>query len=311
MKRVTFGIINCNRIFYLKSCLETLIETTNDYPDREIIVVDNASTEAGTREYLASIEDRGIRVIRRQNRDPANEFAVGLNIIRDAASGDYLCPLQGDMQFILKGWLGPAIEFYEKNLDVVGSIVLDAQRRQTNATHQFVRFNDERQPNSPNVFYGDLTREPISPAADALYSRRVIDQIGPWSERNKNHEGSMDSENDMRYRILGMMGRRELPKYVSAMSAVPPAVAIYTDPRGTQGRVRGNRRYGAYWEPKDPTHTKYYEYVNVSDFNTGFVNPIEVVARTIGFERPIDATGSWLKNPVRPETATPADWVEL
>tara|TARA_R110002126_G_scaffold793_1_gene4952 strand:- start:1110 stop:1322 length:213 start_codon:yes stop_codon:yes gene_type:complete len=46
----TFGLNNCNRLFYLKSCFETLYEATNDYPNRELIVVDDASVEEGTKE---------------------------------------------------------------------------------------------------------------------------------------------------------------------------------------------------------------------------------------------------------------------
>ena len=48
MKKVTFGIVNCNRLFYLKSCLESLIDTTQNYENKELIVIDNASVEPGT-----------------------------------------------------------------------------------------------------------------------------------------------------------------------------------------------------------------------------------------------------------------------
>ena len=54
--KVTFGMVNCNRLFYLKSCFESLIECTLDYPNKEIIIVDNASVEKGTKEYLNSIK---------------------------------------------------------------------------------------------------------------------------------------------------------------------------------------------------------------------------------------------------------------
>ena len=208
-------------------------------------------------------------------------------------------------------WLHEFVNFYEKNLDVVGSLMLDAQRRQTHATHQIHMFNEERQGSGRNRFFADLSREAVSPAADVMFSRAALEYMGPWSESNKNHEGSMDSENDMRNRVKRLVSEKKMPRYLTALSAVPPAIAIYTDPRGTQGRVRGNRRYGSYWEARDPTGTKYYEYNDVNDFDTYVVNPIEAIAKTIGFDRPIDATGSWLKNPVRPETANESDWVEL
>jgi len=90
MKKVTFGIVNCNRLFYLKSCLESLIDTTQNYENKEIIVIDNASVEAGTNEYLEEIQEKGITVIRKLERNPANEFAIGLNTIISKATGDYI-----------------------------------------------------------------------------------------------------------------------------------------------------------------------------------------------------------------------------
>ncbi len=76
---VSVGVVNCNRLHYLKSCLESFLECTEDYTNKEVIVVDNASTEEGTEEYLLDLESRGHRVIRMTSRDPSYEFARGLN----------------------------------------------------------------------------------------------------------------------------------------------------------------------------------------------------------------------------------------
>jgi glycosyltransferase involved in cell wall biosynthesis len=312
MKKVSFGIVNCNRLFYLKSCLESLLDTTDDYKEKEIIIVDNASVEKGTAEYLENLEARGLTVVRKNNRNPANEFAIGLNTIISRASGDYLCLLQGDMQFILPGWLQDVVGFYEKNVDVVGSVMLDAQRRITHNSHKIIRFSDDRHPTfCKNTFFADFSRDPISPAADAVFSRKVIEQIAPWCEDNKNHEGSMDSENEMRYRILDMMKKQQIPRYVTALSSVPQSIAIYTDSRGTQGRVRDNKRYGDYWQAKDSTGWKYYEYITEQEFLKDTINSIEDVARPIGFSKLLDKNGDWLKNPIRPETALETDYVDL
>ena len=59
----------------------------------------------------------------------------------------------------------------------------------------------------------------------------------------------------------------KIPRYITALSAVPQSIAIYTDPRGTQGRVRGNKRYGSYWKAKNTTGWKYYDYVNEFEFD--------------------------------------------
>ena len=79
---VTFGIVNCSRLHYLKSCFKSLVHTTKSYSNIEIIVVDNASVEDGTEEFLSKIEkEKFVRVFRQESRDPSNEFAKGLNII--------------------------------------------------------------------------------------------------------------------------------------------------------------------------------------------------------------------------------------
>ena len=101
--KVTFGIVNCNRLHYMRSCLESLLYCTDSYDNKEIIIVDNASVEQGTSEYLDEKEKQGIIVIRQEKRDPSSEFAKGLNVIIENSTGEYICPLQGDMQFIVKG----------------------------------------------------------------------------------------------------------------------------------------------------------------------------------------------------------------
>lgn len=312
MKKVSFGIVNCNRLFYLKSCLESLLDTTKSYDNKEIIVVDNASVEEGTSDYLKSIEERGVKVFRKTERNYANEFAIGLNTIVSESTGDYVCLLQGDMQFVLDDWLNDVIEFYEKNQDIVGSITLDAQRAITHKNHKIHQFPQERLPTfCKNNFFADVSRDPVSFAGDALFSKKVLDQVMPWYEKNLNHEGSMDSENEMRYRVNDLISNGKLPKYVTTIPAVPQAIAIYTDARGTQGRVRGNKRYGSYWPAKDESGWKYYDYINVFDYDLSQPNSIETVAKPIGFEKMLDEKGNWLKNPIRPESAKPEDWVEL
>ena len=102
LPKVTFGFVNCNRLLYLKSNLESLLKCTEDYTNKEIIVVDNCSKEEGTEEYLQSLKDRGFTVIQRKERDPKNEFAKAKNLIVRESSGDFICPLTGDMQFVLK-----------------------------------------------------------------------------------------------------------------------------------------------------------------------------------------------------------------
>jgi hypothetical protein len=311
---VTFGIVNCNRLFYLKSCFETLYEATNDYPNREFIVVDNASVEEGTEEYLNSLESRGVNVIRQPERDPSNEFAKGVNLICRLAKGKYICPLQGDMQFTANHqWLQAYVDFYEENYDNVGCIIFDAQRSITNFSHKEA-FSTQLG-TSDFKFVFNSARSPISGAGDVMYSRKVIELIYPWNESNLSHEGGQDSETAMLQKVQSIMTQLNW-RPISAAPMIPVSAAIYTDARGTNARIRGNRRYGDYWAPKDGIHY-YLPFETEVLLNKlpcaafSFPHGIEAIAHPNGWEAPIDDRGSWLKNPIRPETALKSDYVDL
>lgn len=298
---VTVGFVNCNRLHYLKSCVESFLECTADYTNKELIIIDNASVEAGTIDYLNQKESQGVKVVRRERRDPSNEFAQGLNTIVSESNGDFVIPLQGDMQFVVRGkWLKHYVDFYLRH-DDVGCITLDAQRQTTIDTTRFEKIDES--------FLALPKTDCIRAAGDVMFSRSILKTVGPWSEKNANHEGTADSETDMLERCRKMC----LPvRIVSPI--IPVAVAIYTDARGTNARVRGNRRYGDYWPPVDGV--QYYEISDHSDMcyaADGRSTPmsIESIARPIGFNAPIDVNGSWMKNPIKPELALPSEYVEL
>jgi len=244
--RVTFGFVNCNRLFYLQSCIESLLECTA-YPNLELIIVDNASLEPGTDEYLQELSKRGYMVHKTTRRDPNNEYAVALNYIVEHATGKYVCPLARDMQFIFKGeWLQAYVKLYEQFKARIGCIGLDAQRRITHASHQFGEQFDV----GGYKFIQDITRFPIAPSANVMFSRENLNVMGPWCEGLSAHEGGNDSENVMRARVIELH-RQGAITWCNIQPIIPPAAAIYTDPRGTNARVRGNRRYGLYWPPKE------------------------------------------------------------
>jgi glycosyltransferase involved in cell wall biosynthesis len=304
---VSFGIVNCNRLYYLRSCLESLLETTKTFDNMEVIIVDNASVEPGTTEYLDLCKQHGIKVIRKPIRNPSNEFAQGLNTIVKESVGWILVPLQGDMQFILPGWLEDYVQFANKYAKHIGSISLDAQRLVTINSHQLTRTNNPK-------FYIDNSRNPVAGAADCLYIRENLKIIGPWCEDNKQHEGGNDSETDYLQRFQQLRETNGKLRCLRAVvPTISPAAAIYTDLRGTNARVRGDRRYGDYWPSQ--RDWMYYEVrddlVNV-DVNT-LTRPmsIEEVVRTVGFDAPIDCNGSWKKNPIDPKNAQPYDYVVI
>ena len=305
--KVSFGMVNCNRLFYLKSCLESLLECTQDYPNKEIIIVDNASAEKGTKEYLDSIKDENIKIHITKERDPSNEYARGLNTIYELSDGDYIIPLEGDLQFIVKnGWLKEYVDFFENNKESTGSISLDAQRtiRLNNGRYLFPKNQ------SKYKFIYNLANHPISGAGDAVYSREILDKMYPWVTENSSHEGGGDCETKMLAKINKILGDKRSSTFL-AVPIFPVCTAIYTDPRGTNARIRGNKGYGEYWPPKESF--KYYEIHEYEDAlklisDRDVPLGIESVANPIGWDKPLDNQGNWLKNPIRPENCTEDDY---
>lgn len=305
--KVSVGIVNCNRLHYLKAQLASLIATLGgDAPlVRELIIVDNASVEPGTDDYLRNLPFLGhgciTHVLRHEQRDPNNEFARSLNEIVSLAEGDVIIPLQGDSQFIRMGWLRDALIAVER--PDCGCVVLDAQRRITHENAQLVRACREA--------FIDLKRPPIAGAGDVVYRAEIIKQVYPWSVDNVAHETVGDSETKMLQRVRAHRISQSLSSYVLAS---PAMLSIATDPRGTNARVRGNRRYGAYWPPYDGD--LYYAIADQIPCGSERKQPVAIeevikLAPAIGWDPPLADDGSWLKNPIRPDDALPGEWTEI
>ena len=291
--KVTFGIVNCNRLHYLVSCLESLLFCTQDYTNKEIIIVDNASIEPGTSEYLDEKEKQGIFVVRQEKRDPHNEFARALNIIVELSTGEYICPLQGDMQFIVKGpWIEKYIKYFEKYENNIGCIALDAQRKVTIAKRSPYAIFDESDLDESFRFFMETKRPPICGAADVMYSKEILRKIYPWNVNNLSHEGGNDSETHMLKKVESLISAGDLKDIFFTSPQIPVSAAIHTDQRGTNARVRENKRYGDYWQPKKDF--RYYEIFEL-DSLTAKCNretpplSIDDLARGVGWNVPKDS----------------------
>ena len=307
--KVTFGIVNCNRLHYLKACVESIFISTSDYDNKEIIVVDNASIEPGTEEYLKSLASRGVNVIQTTKRDPSNEFARALNTIVKESTGDVICPLSGDLQFVLSpGWIKPFLKIVAEKQDL-GSLMLDSQRRKTivGNTLESPVFYEEMK------FWKNTSRPPIATSGNSFYRREVLEKLGPWSEDNKNHEGTDDSETKMLKRVVTYCVENKVD-WSQYQSCFPATVMITTDPRGTNARIRGEKVYGKYVEGKGDSGT-YYKFRSIEELQDkyglhvrDFPLEIEKVAIGEGFDIYLDRNGDWKKSPIRVEDCNPEDW---
>jgi len=77
--KVSIIVLNFNNLEFTKMCIATLYKNTK-YPF-ELIVVDNASKETGTKEYLDYIQKKYANVIVHYNEVEDGGFAEGNNTV--------------------------------------------------------------------------------------------------------------------------------------------------------------------------------------------------------------------------------------
>jgi len=113
-------VLTYNNLDYTKACLDSL-ERFTDYPDWELIIVDNASTD-GTPAFLKDYANNRphMRLIL---NDENLGFAGGNNCGLRAAQGDYVVLLNNDT-YVTQGWLYGLIRHLTKDpqLGLVGPV---------------------------------------------------------------------------------------------------------------------------------------------------------------------------------------------
>nr|WP_255492246.1 glycosyltransferase family 2 protein [Luteimonas sp. MC1825] len=100
--RVSILVPTRDRVDLLRLCVESILSLTT-YPDFELVVIDNGSSDAEALDYLASLDPRTrVRVLRYDlpfNYSAINNFAVA------QAEGDVVALLNNDIEVISPHWL--------------------------------------------------------------------------------------------------------------------------------------------------------------------------------------------------------------
>jgi GT2 family glycosyltransferase len=98
------------------------LRTKTDYPELEIVIADNDSSEPATLDFLRSVQAQGIRVIECRgefNYSDINNKAIG------ASSGDLLLLLNNDISMLDDGWLKEMVRYLsDPAIAVVGPKLL-------------------------------------------------------------------------------------------------------------------------------------------------------------------------------------------
>jgi GT2 family glycosyltransferase len=99
--QVSIIIPTRDRVELLRQCIASVQQKTT-YPNYEIIVVDNGSTEQQTLDYFAQVKGPDVRVLR--DDSPFNFSALN-NRAANQANGEFLCLLNNDIEVITPDWL--------------------------------------------------------------------------------------------------------------------------------------------------------------------------------------------------------------
>lgn len=95
-----------NGLRLLRQCIDS-VRAKTDYPNYEILVVDNQSDEAETINYLKGLHSTGSARVAPYDQ-PFNFSAIN-NFAVNQATGDYLCFLNNDIEVIDRGWLAEMV----------------------------------------------------------------------------------------------------------------------------------------------------------------------------------------------------------
>lgn len=119
--KVSIIIPSRDKYELLRACINS-IQTKTTYGNYEMVVINNASSEESTIEYLALLRSTGINVL-----DYPSEFNYSkiLNFGSDNTESDYLCFLNNDTEVIEPNWLGLLMDHaVQSDVGVVGSKLL-------------------------------------------------------------------------------------------------------------------------------------------------------------------------------------------
>lgn len=110
--KVSIIVLTYNNLRLNKNCIDSIINKTA-YPNYELIIVDNLSTD-GTREYLKALKEKNIKNTKIILNNENFGFAAGNNIGISESIGDYIVLLNNDT-IVTRGWLTSLAKHLENN----------------------------------------------------------------------------------------------------------------------------------------------------------------------------------------------------
>ncbi len=120
-EKVSIMIPNKDHCKMLKKCISSILKKTT-YPNYEILIIDNGSTEKELKSYYASlVNEPRIRIL--HDDRPFNFSAIN-NFAAKEAKGEYLVLLNNDIQIITGNWLQEMMMYVQReDVGAVGAML--------------------------------------------------------------------------------------------------------------------------------------------------------------------------------------------
>jgi len=189
--KVSILIPTKDQVDLLRACVDSILAMTK-YPDYEIIIVDNQSTQAETRKYFESLTVHAGKVRVLTYARPFN-FSAICNLAAREARGEYLLLLNNDTEVLQDAWLDLMMYHAQRpEIGIVGAKLLFPGSKQIQhagvllglggiAEHPFLGLLG---PNDPGYMARAVVDQDLSAvtAACLLIRRTIYEDVGGMDE---------------------------------------------------------------------------------------------------------------------------------
>lgn len=189
LPRVSLIVPTRDQYKLLRACIEGLLNDT-DYPDLEIIVIDNQSSDPLTLTYLSELCLRGVKVL--SHPYPFNYSTIN-NRAASIATGELIGLVNNDIEIIEGSWLKEMVSQLQRpNVGAVGAKLLWPNRMVQHggvvvginglAAHTGNLLSD---PDAGYMGLNQISRQQSAVTAACLLTKKSIyDALGGLNERN-------------------------------------------------------------------------------------------------------------------------------
>ncbi len=188
-RKVSIIIPTKDKVAFLKRTIDSILKKT-DYPDFEIVIVDNGSRQRNTLKYFAKLQDNHkVKIV---DYNEKFNFSRANNIGAAHASGDLFLFLNNDMKILHADWLEELVRWAERpEIGIVGAKLLypdDSIQHagvivgmEGHASHVFWGYRERQSGPFGSVdWYRNFT---AVTGACMLIRRDTFEEIGSFSER--------------------------------------------------------------------------------------------------------------------------------